>query len=37
MINDHDRDALITYWFKPTQETCDLSRFPIDSGKLIVT
>ncbi len=36
MINDNDRDALIAYRFEQAKETIDLSRFLIDSDKLIV-
>jgi hypothetical protein len=35
MISENDRDALIAYRFEQAKETIDLSRFLIDSKKLI--
>ncbi|MDY0335920.1 MAG: HEPN domain-containing protein [Bacteroidales bacterium] len=36
MISENERDALIAYRFEQAKETIDLSRFLIDSDKLIV-
>ena len=35
MISENERDALIAYRFEQAKETIDLSRFLIDSKKLI--
>ncbi|MBN1185579.1 MAG: HEPN domain-containing protein [Bacteroidales bacterium] len=36
MISDSDRDTLIAYRFEQAKETIDLSRFLIESDRLIV-
>ncbi|NJK95313.1 MAG: HEPN domain-containing protein [Bacteroidales bacterium] len=36
MIGDNDRDTLIAYRFEQAKETIDLSRFLIDSDRLVV-
>jgi uncharacterized protein (UPF0332 family) len=36
MISENDRDALIAYRLEQAKETIDLSRFLIDSDKLVV-